>query len=1601
MPGTPDPGLRSAALTSSFDTSPHLDAARAILAPQDASLQLPPAAATLHAAGIVSAQPVAPPSADAEQFLAAARQDLPFESPVALGLPIAVSPAMRPTLKAGPFEGPSGPFHLNLFGPAQTYSVIAAAAPRPTFVLTSGRRPIFTPSPYSVKIEAGTVWILASALAPGLPDDQYVGFTVGSGTLTIDNPLTIAADKLTYTGVLDAVLDVVLAPSPAGSACPAGVTVSGPQPLHLTWHAGGVTFALGPGNAKFNGNSFDLTAYVGPPRLDTELNIVFFPYTISPPKLDAATLSSDAATFSGTTALEGGWGLSLVKPDSSGHLGEALGPGIFVFYCHDVVRVKWPSAPGSIDLPALRLVVSQGQLLIATRHGSVSAPLTQTIRLWGVRAEPNSPRLPIRLHFDGTGIVFTYFCDATAGYGFYATCAVDLALDRPVTLSGAPLVFPGSAFGLFGVQHTMAGATFRVIAGAKTVADARKLIALRNALVAVSEPALILLQGALTPAGNIDNGSLRLTLGASAWLPTLPDPYVTNHSLGSANDAAGAPVGALTSSTSTPITATVTWLTPQTPVVTFQGTLGIPVGADAPQTANPTRPIQQSPDQIRVPTQTSEGSVIPSQSPTIGLTTSHVVAPAAATNPIPANTQKDLLAAFQGQTASAFSTEQLRGMRLLDVSTNQDLLGIELTGPSATVGSTFQLQNLDVCAPASSLRVFALPQVQWEPVRTLDRDQDIPHLGFFPTPLASVTDGGATQLAVQSVRLVPAIPDLATTAVLEEFAAGQGATLRTTLPFGLQALMRLRPKPTPRPPDTIQRNEPHFPKPGLTGGAQLAFSAGASPNPSDESNYFDGSTIQLLNGVSLATGTPLNISVLGSIVDPADGVESMFNNEFGPSGAFPKVPVTRLDISGYGGSNFSDWLKRSAAFAEAAKVQFQVTVGRTALEVVKFATVLYPWGIRLTRTVTIERRSGGGVIRRDSGWQASSPGLFQFPASAVPGTPYTVHPGLLQGLFNVNNIRSTGMAPISFMGANGKTVTLAPKFFDARARIDGLEGGPDLAANGILGYLQIEPVGEPLHENDIRALIDQQGPIGGPVDGVLQVGGSGFRVRATRIEVGYAIGGTAQPEFIGAVRSAPQFRQEGAWSAVRMPGPSNPHPDAEAVTANEVNGLPIVREGLLTGVSGDNMILGPQTDYRFADPADVHRPDDPVWEYGILQTSPAHVFVFPRPHVDPGIRELRTRTQPRFADYYARCTSKGLFPPVVNAVTLPANVLVVDPASGGFHLRDNVNMPAPRPPLIVAQHGSDVMQVDYSGANLSLTIAQNNWRMEMPGIEMWTDCLGISKVAGLRSHLIAGTNDRPVVRDIAMLLQHDIEAALTFLTGFGDRPVMGPMDLGASNTVTEHKFTVAVDRFWEFPPPPVETLPKLKLSVGGKAEFGWSSDDAPPPMTPPGTVYDIGLLVTAGVEGKIPIVTVGIVTVYLLLGAEIEIGGAVELKPSVPADLKFQFDLKAFLGVGVQVPAAAPIFDGSVSIGYHLAIDGGTVKNGIFGKVDLEVNLKIVKVSVEGEVGGLWYDLENSDPHRPAATHASDLEGEVQVNVEVLFITIHASYEYTETKYFG
>jgi hypothetical protein len=213
----------------------------------------------------------------------------------------------------------------------------------------------------------------------------------------------------------------------------------------------------------------------------------------------------------------------------------------------------------------------------------------------------------------------------------------------------------------------------------------------------------------------------------------------------------------------------------------------------------------------------------------------------------------------------------------------------------------------------------------------------------------------------------------------------------------------------------------------------------------------------------------------------------------------------------------------------------------------------------------------------------------------------------------------------------------------------------------------------------------------------------------------------------------------------------------------------------------------------------------------MLQTSPAHAFLFPRPRIDVGIREIRSRTTPRFADTIARSTSKGLFPPTENAIVLPANALLVDAATGGFRLRDPVNLAAPRPPLTLAQQGSDQIFIDYGNTTLATSFTQSNWDLDMRGLELWTDIGGITKVSGMRSRLEAGTSARPVMRDIESLLMPEIDAALTFLS-LGSRPQMGPVDLTATNTQHETQIALIVERHWKF-----GDVPGVKLALGGKA----------------------------------------------------------------------------------------------------------------------------------------------------------------------------------------
>ena len=316
---------------------------------------------------------------------------------------------------------------------------------------------------------------------------------------------------------------------------------------------------------------------------------------------------------------------------------------------------------------------------------------------------------------------------------------------------------------------------------------------------------------------------------------------------------------------------------------------------------------------------------------------------------------------------------------------------------------------MDVVSSGNNVRAFTVPEISWEPVlntapRVLPGDPpggpDGPQVimpNYYPD------DGGPTRIYNNSVKLVPLAPIPVSQFILDEF-KNQKLNITSslfTLPFGMRALATLTKFIYPQQPPSIEFNQPAFDN-NLKGGLQLQFNAGKLPT--DDYPMFTGATAQINNVLDLF-GNPTGASTLGQ------SVTLIFNDEFKlkPNPLTSRgVPLTRVDFSGYGASIFSNWFNPLAQMAQTSQAKFDVWVGRTAHEVIQVKSIIYPWGIRVVRTIILYRASTGYEYRVDTGWKAESDGKFDFsyyvkyPANNpnIVGLfpDYQVHPGVINGL---------------------------------------------------------------------------------------------------------------------------------------------------------------------------------------------------------------------------------------------------------------------------------------------------------------------------------------------------------------------------------------------------------------------------------------------------------------------------------------------------------------------------------------------------------------------------------------------------------------------------
>ncbi|MBK6506331.1 MAG: hypothetical protein IPG02_11865 [Ignavibacteria bacterium] len=636
--------------------------------------------------------------------------------------------------------------------------------------------------------------------------------------------------------------------------------------------------------------------------------------------------------------------------------------------------------------------------------------------------------------------------------------------------------------------------------------------------------------------------------------------------------------------------------------------------------------------------------------------------------------------ALAGFSASDFA--------LLDVSSNANQMGIAFTKVNNDIqrvlsrkykvsitdeqnASVFpiQIRGLDVITAGMNVQAFTVPSIAWEPVFNLTKpylvkggvdDNGVTLTPPYDPPIGFNyydSDGFATRIGNLSKLSVPMSPIPMSKFLVKTYQSKEdGKTYAFfNLPFGMVAFTILdnRNSSQSRKP-TLANIKPDF-EGKVKGGIQLELTAGVSL-ALDESDLFEGFSIQLMN-INHADGKPSEASTLAAT--PTKIFEGEFKTPPSSLPGRPGVPLTRVGLSGYGASMFSNWENRTALFAQVSQAQFNVITGRTSHEVVQVKSMLYPWGIRVVRTITILRLASGYVTRFDSGWKAESNGKYDFsyyePIYDAPPNqkkvigkkfiedPFKFHPGIVNGLYNIRNIKEQP----KIFGPGSPNAELYAVTFDADVELENVtEGGSGnrVSAKGILAYVQVSPPGEPITLSEFVELLDSEdNSIGGPIDCIIKVAGTKQHMKVNRFDVSRTVDDLGETIFVCAARGSVILPKDGSWSIVkhnRKTGDVSPLP--EQLSA------PLVRSGVWSNgklkdpTSVSNLV-------RVAHPVDLLKPpDDSTINFGFLQNMGTQKVLFMTPAFKRGSETLVSKAPPLLADSFRLLNSSSIFPNIGN-----------------------------------------------------------------------------------------------------------------------------------------------------------------------------------------------------------------------------------------------------------------------------------------------------------------------------------------------------------------
>lgn len=1467
------------------------------------------------------------------------------------------------------------------------------------------------------KLNAGSVWIRSQLISSSAPAGAFTGLKIKGGTLTFNTPVTVSGgniiviksgDACNITIDLDQQADQAVTDTNTGDDA-RKLNIELPQKMHIDFTASFAAIANAADmKQQVYGNDFYFTCLKNGALFNPLLNRILIPYQNQTENvLSIANTQSNLFFASGNAEIKNSYWALPVTVSTISQLGNATGIGAIVMELKSGIVAAWNGLEKTpLQLNEFFLLTEPGRIAFTSPKAS-SKKAKQYFELW----EEANKEKPVRSRVDVQfyqPVMLLFNCLSSGSETLITTGeSLNASVDKPVTADNKRLKIeaPSSGIVMFEVKgertiYIVASNIMQQLLLAKKISSVDPIsFALKNAFFKTTPVDDFFLAGKWKDKNSIEQGTVALDCPMYFIMPTLPDPYVTNFYLNirsvERSYAASAGVGMS-------LAALIQWNKPAA------STLQLFFLPDA--TSGDLLAEINKKDEAKTNQSVLFGKIT---------TVNHSDAVTQPTQPVAYAMSYSMIRnkIKEVQEEDAANTQNLRtrfnkelsasseSFFLLDVSTNADLfgVGVGLTKENRKINTKinfpFYIKDMDFITYAFNTRIYTLPQIQWEPIRTIQNPDVKPYP--FPSPATSPNTGDPTIIGTESYELVPIAPKPVIDKFLEQYnkpGDPQKMAALFSLPFGMKSVaLADNPSDVSKQGAKVSINSPSFAEQNFEGGIQISVIA-TSPDsgPNAESPGLKGATIQTRNLIDLLTGTiPLDdegkpLSVLGPVVD------SIFNGEFQPGGNLPRVPLGRMDISGYGATIFSNWLNPNAVIAATSQAKFDVIIGRTSHEIIQVKSILYPWGVAVVRTITIRRTSGGGVTRYDSGWKAQGPGLYDFSYYAMEPpessnrvhkpNPFEIHPGVVKGMYNVTEIKDTGRIyrnPATPSSDPKQDVIMQEVFFNGDVLIEDVQAGAFngyVPSKGQRGFVQLSPYQKPLTPQQYFDFLNSEGSLGGPLDCVINVGQSGQPMRIIKVDVS-GVDAAGTKIFVSAGHGSIQLPKEGSWSLVKRQQGSG-----DVITIDEDSGLPIIREGRISTFLKKGIphfpLPGTPKPYRFADPADIKQESTPLSDYGILHSTGSQKVLFPRPTIMRNDTNIKSTLTPYFADCYAILGSVGIFPNLNTTFPLGGggtNLQIL--SAGKLKLTSGGNYKVPGGfTRDLVNKGDSRIYVDYSDiadGSGTTDVAYNfdsnapiAWSASMKKISLVTDLFSFTGVTTITTGFNAAADKKPAMDQPKMkfgtILQPIVDI-ISFLGGFDMSQALAVSMGNATTDSWQPKMQGILDMEIEFKAPT-----KLEIKVAHKkvAEFG---ADVPEPQI----ILGLGIALKAYFNWAESSNLSDSFNQVVSSGATLEIEGSAHILLQAPfyavGILGFEFGIddkegKSFsfkIAVGLEIRAEWDVVgEVAVMLALGLEMEWTDAGSGIFvimifkGEAELLEGFIVIGISIEAK-GGQEKELED------------------------------------------